>query len=128
MGGRAAVTPNPSCQTLDVMSLFQRLWSRMLKRPSNPPDPLWMVEYLLNKSNDLGSRDDCAMDLHKFDLPEVEAALVTVASDALEDEMVVDSAGHSLWQIYKRQNRVVPAEVQSTLQPSAMKFFERLDV
>ncbi len=87
-----------------------------------------MLACLLDKSSDLGSRDDCAMDLYEFDLPEVELALVTVASDASEEEMVVDSAGHSLWQIYQRQGRVVPKEVISALQPSAKKFFERPDV
>jgi hypothetical protein len=87
-----------------------------------------MVQYLLNKSNDLGGRDDCAMDLYVSDLPEVEAALVTVASDPSEEEIVVDSAGESLAQIYKRQNRAVPGEVLSALQPSAKKFFERPDV
>ena len=87
-----------------------------------------MVGYLLDKSNDLGGRDDCAMDLYEYDLPEVEAALVKVASDPAEDEIVVDSAGESLAQIYRRQNRAVSAEVLSTLQPSAKKFFERPDV
>ena len=109
------------------MTLFQRLWSRMLNRPSSSQDPFAMVQYLLNGSNDLGSRDDCAMDLYKFDLPEVEAALVTVASDPSEEEIVVDSAGESLSQIYKRQNRAVPGEVLSALQPSAKKFFDRPD-
>jgi hypothetical protein len=110
------------------MRLFQSLWSTVFKRPQGPPDPLRMVACLLNKSNDLGTRDDCAMDLHEFDLPEAESALVTVASDASEEEMIIDSAGHSLWQLYKRHNRSVPPDVLRALQPSAKKFFERHDV
>ena len=117
----------PSAQPLDVMTLFRRLWSRMLNRPATSPNPMEMVQYLLDKSNELGGRDDCAMDLCEFDHPEVEAALVTVASDAAEEEIVVDSAGESLAQIFKRQNRVVPAEILRILQPSAKKFFERPD-
>jgi hypothetical protein len=87
-----------------------------------------MVAVLLDRSQDLASRDDIAMDLREFDLPEVEAALVRVASDPAEDEMIVDSAGDSLLQIYLRQNRVVAPDVLSKLQPSAKKFFERHDV
>ena len=50
-----------------------------------PRDPLKMIAVLLDQSSDLGSRDDIAMDLGAFDLPEVEAALVTVASNAAEE-------------------------------------------
>ena len=82
-----------------------------------------MIAELLDRSNDLGSRDDIAMGLAEFDWPEVESALIAVASDATEEEIVVDSAGESLWQIYKRQNRNVPPNVLENLQPSAKKFF-----
>ncbi len=82
-----------------------------------------MVACLLDKSGDLGSRDDAAMDLFQFDLPEVEAALIEVAIDQSEEEMVIDSAGESLWQIWQRQGRTPPPEVLAKMHPSARKFF-----
>ncbi len=82
-----------------------------------------MVAYLLDKSGDLGGRDDVAMDLSQFDLPEVEAALIEIATDQSEEEMVIDSAGESLWEIWQRQGRTPPPEVLAKMHPSARKFF-----
>jgi len=103
------------------MSLFDRLWSAFFKRLASPAE---MIGCLLDKSQDLGSRDDIAMDLYASDLPEAEAALLAVASDPAEEEMIIDSAGESLAQIYKRQNRELSAEALARLQPSARKFFQ----
>lgn len=106
------------------MALIERLRSLFRKRAASPAE---MISALLDKSQDLGSRDDIAMDLGAFDLPEVEAALLKVASDPAEEEMIVDSAGESLAQICKRQNRTLPAEVLDRLQPPAKKFFQPPD-
>lgn len=82
-----------------------------------------LIDYALNKAEDLGSRDDVVMDLSDSDLPEVETALIQLACDHSEEEMLIDEAGHSLWQIWKRQGRSPPAELVDRMHPSAKKFF-----
>ncbi len=86
-----------------------------------------MVIYLLDKSGDLGSRDDVAMDLGKYDLEEVEDALIQVAQDHSEEEMIIDSAGESLWEIWKRKNKF-NSEIVAKMHPSAQKFFITYEV
>jgi hypothetical protein len=84
-----------------------------------------MVAFMLDKSKDLSERDDIAGDLYSSDLPEVEAALLTIASDNTDDELIVDSAGHSLWIICDRQKRKLSDVVIGALHPEARKFFVR---
>ncbi|HTU68363.1 MAG TPA: hypothetical protein VMF52_20640 [Steroidobacteraceae bacterium] len=78
---------------------------------------------MLDKSQNLSERDDFAGDLCDSDLPEVEAALVAIASDRSEDELILDTAGHSLWIICDRQKRKLPDALVAGLQPEAQKFF-----
>ena len=86
-------------------------WLKRIFTKHDAPTPEAMINFMLNKSEDLGGRDDCAMDLSQFDLPEVEKALIKVATDHSEDEMIIDSAGESLQEIWNRQKRVPPKEV-----------------
>jgi hypothetical protein len=98
-------------------------WLRQMFQKPLPPTPQQMVAYLLDKSGDLGSRDDVAKDPYRFDLPEVEAALIEVATDRSEEEMIIDTAGESLWQIWQRQGKTPPPDVLARMHPSARKFF-----
>ena len=82
------------------------------------------MAFMLDKSRDLADREDIAGDLYDSDLPEVEAALITIASDGSDDEDIVDTAGHSLWIICDRQKRKLPDAVIAALQPAARKFFD----
>lgn len=64
-----------------------------------------LVEVLLNKSEEIGDRDDVAMDLSKYDDDVAEQALITITCDHTDEEIVIDSAGESLSQIWKRKNK-----------------------
>jgi len=83
------------------------------------------VAYARDRSADLGSRDDAVLALSDFDLPEVEAALVQMAGDSSEEEMLVDQAGHALWIIWDRQKKIPNQEVIAKMHPSARKFFSQ---
>lgn len=98
------------------MSILSRLF-----RTKTPPSVSELVSYLENRANDLGSRDDVAMDLRQFDEPEVEAALLKIALNQSEEEMIIDSAGDSLREIWARKG-VEPYDVE-LMHPSAQKFF-----
>jgi hypothetical protein len=100
---------------------------RRIFRKPEPFTPHEMVAYLLDKSGDLGSRDDVAMDLGKFDLEEVENALIQVTLDHTEEEMIIDSAGESLWEVWTRRNKF-NSELVEKMHPSAQKFFRKNDV
>jgi hypothetical protein len=77
---------------------------------------------LLDRAAPIGDRDDAAMDLHAYDEPEAEEALLRVVLDHVEDEMVIDSAGESLSTIWQRKGKHDAALVAS-MHPSARKFF-----
>lgn len=87
-----------------------------------------ITKYLLDKTADLASRDDCALDLGAVDDPVAEKALIQVATDFTEDEDLIDSAGESLWEIWRRMGKEPPEDVISKMHPSARKFFRRDDV
>ena len=90
-------------------------------RKKVPPTVSELLSYLQNRANDLGSRDDVAMDLGRFDEPEVEDALLKITLDQSEEEMIIDSAGDSLREIWERKG-VEPRDVE-LMHPSAQKFF-----
>jgi hypothetical protein len=71
-------------------------------------DSSWekLVELLLDTSAEFGDRDDAAMDLRRFNGPEVEAALASVASSSSSDADLVDRCGESLADIWCRNGRV----------------------
>ncbi len=92
------------------MKILKRIFSWYIKR--GQADPQLMIKHMLDKSSDdLGGRDDCAMDLGAYDLPEVEKALTQVVTNHMEDEMIVDTAIESLIEIWNRQGRTAPKEL-----------------
>jgi hypothetical protein len=67
--------------------------------------PKGLIDVLLDQSAPLGDRDDAAMDLHVYDEPEVEEALLSVVLNHTEEEMLADSAGESLGEIWRRKGK-----------------------
>lgn len=69
--------------------------------------PLHSIDYLIrvlqDKSIDLGVRDDAAMDLGEYDEMRVLEALLQVAVDLEENEMILDSCGESIKAIWLRK-------------------------
>lgn len=88
------------------------------------PAPEDLLACLLDKSVEFGDRDDAAMELGRFDLPWVEEGLMCVVTDHDEDEMIVDSAAESLFEIYLRQERQVDAATVARMHPAARPFFD----
>ncbi|MDX8430638.1 MAG: hypothetical protein SNF33_02360 [Candidatus Algichlamydia australiensis] len=63
-----------------------------------------MIKILLDADNDISFRDDIAMDLSKYDDPETLKAFRKVASKHDEAEMVSESCGESIGEIWARQS------------------------
>ncbi len=102
------------------MKWLTKLFSKQVK--SLPSDT--MIKLLLDKSGDLGTRDDMAMDLSAFDLQRVEDALIKIVNDYSEEEMLIDSAGESLFVIWTRNKKKPTKESLNKMHPSARKYFE----
>ena len=85
--------------------------------------PQGLIELLLDKNAEFGDRDDAAMDLYKYDEPEAEQALIRVVQDMNEDADILDSAGESLAEIWKRKARW-DASVVARMHPIAGQFFK----
>ncbi len=98
-------------------------WIQKISSRQTEPTPEEMVKYLLDKTVEYGDRDDIAMYLAQYDLPEVEAALIQVATGHAEDKGIIDSVGESLWEIWQRQSKDSHADVVEKRHPSAKKFF-----
>ena len=93
---------------------------RALGTPTNQPRGLLAV--LADSSGKFGDRHDAAMDLGAFDEPEVEAALLAVASEQTQDPDIADAARESLRQIWLRQGKAWP-KIVASMHPEAKKFF-----
>ena len=79
-------------------------WFR-LRFGKSPQQPAGLIGVLLDTNAPEGDRDDAAMDLGKYDDPAAEAALRQVGSDARTPEVIADSCGDSLGEIWARQGR-----------------------
>lgn len=83
----------------------------------------YLIQVLQDKSIDLGVRDDAAMDLGAYDEPRVLDALVQVAVDKDEDELILWSCGESIKDIWLRRGdysrKVINAELLNKLTPAA---------
>lgn len=88
---------------IEAVSSFVR---SILRTRRAEPTVGQLVAFLLDRQADLGGRDDCAMELSRFDDSEAEAALLEVGSDATEDEGLLDSCGESLGEIWARKGRI----------------------
>jgi hypothetical protein len=84
-----------------------------------------LIAFLGDRNSDLGSRDDVAMDLGRSDEPAAEEALLRIVLDHTEDEMIIDSAGDSLREIWERQGKQAP-DLVAQMHPAAQKFFPPL--
>ena len=65
-------------------------------------DKEYLIKFLLDKTIDLGARDDCAMDLADYDGEDSLGALYKCASDPTEDNIIQSSCGESLAEIMVR--------------------------
>jgi hypothetical protein len=86
--------------------------------PQSPKMLKELTKFLLDNDADLGGRDDCALELAKYDNPEAESALFQIASDAKQFEMLIETCGESLATIWRR-NRRMPIDVLERLAPPA---------
>ena len=65
-----------------------------------------LSKILLDTNEVLDLRDDAAMDLAEFDSKIAYDSLVTIATNDLEDEVLQNSAGESLGEIWVRQKKM----------------------
>jgi hypothetical protein len=86
--------------------------------------PAGLLGVLADRTAEFGDRHDAAMDLGAFDEPEVEVALLAVASDLSEDPDIADAVGESLHEVWHRKGKSEPRLV-ATMHPQARKFFEQ---
>lgn len=70
------------------------------------PDVAALVAILLDRTSRIDERDDAAAYLGRSDEAAACSALLHVASDPAEDELVVASCGESLAQIFVRTGRL----------------------
>lgn len=75
----------------------------------NAPTIEDLIRVLQDKSIDLGVRDDAAMDLGAYDEPRVIEALIQTAADLEENDMILDSCGTSIMEIWARKGGYNPA-------------------
>ncbi|MCH9611267.1 MAG: hypothetical protein S4CHLAM81_12050 [Chlamydiales bacterium] len=61
-----------------------------------------LIELLLDTTTSIAERDDAAIDLSDYSTPKVVEALLKVAQDPNEDDLVASSAGESLGQIWSQ--------------------------
>lgn len=64
-----------------------------------------LVEILLDKKEEIGARDDAAMYLGKFDDESAMNALIQIAKDNHEQEILLWSSGESLGYIWVRKKK-----------------------
>mgnify|MGYP001773457614 CR=1 FL=1 len=65
--------------------------------------PQGLISVLLDTNAEFGDQDGAAMELGGFDEPEVEQALVEVASDPTTDPLLADRCGEALGEIWCRK-------------------------
>ena len=63
-----------------------------------------LIKVLLDRSASIADRDDAAMDLGDYDDPEVLDALIAIAVNANDEELVLASCGQSIAEIWIRKN------------------------
>lgn len=77
-----------------------------------------LISLLLDHTALIDDRDDAAMDLGKFDSDIAYNALLRIASDATEPEVILWSCGGSIAQIWRRRGNFNLADLKS-LTPAA---------
>jgi hypothetical protein len=89
---------------LDTLS-----WCSIEGPGAGEPDVTALVAILLDRTARIDERDDAAMYLRRGNDDAALTALLNVASDPGEDELVLASSGESLAQIFVRSGRLDPA-------------------
>jgi hypothetical protein len=82
-----------------------------------------LISVLLDTTAQFADRDDAAMDLGSFDEPEVENALLKIILNHNEDEVLVDSAGESLKEIWQRKGQI-KEDLVKKMHPAARSYFD----
>jgi hypothetical protein len=80
--------------------------------------PEGLISVLLDRTAPVGDRHDAAMDLGTFDEAAVLVALIEVASDAQEDELILDGCGESIAEIWARQRMFDSPTVAGLTEPA----------
>ena len=82
--------------------------------------PAGLISVLRDRTARLDERDDAALDLAQYDEPEALHALIRVASDQSDDELLLDSCGQSIAEIWARLG-IVENAVLLALTPTARR-------
>ena len=117
-------SPRSVRKTSNVTKLLRFSEGRSRCRNIATAQPGGLIAVLLDTSAEFGDRSDAAMDLSSFDEPAVEEALLTIVQRETEDEGIADSAGESLWEVWRRKGKY-DAEMVARMHPAARKFFQR---
>lgn len=99
------------------MSL-RNLKDKFLRKVYDQPQSL--IAVLLDRSVDWAERDDAAAYLIPYDEPEVEEALLSVASSFSEDDDIAESCGECVAEIWCRKGRLSLDKLRK-LKPPALK-------
>lgn len=78
-----------------------------------------LIELLLDEKIDDATRDDCAMNLSKYTDDVVVSALIKVANNLNDEEMIRASCGESLAEIWILKNHI-NYEILNSLQEPAL--------
>jgi hypothetical protein len=92
---------------------------------SKQTQPQGLIEVLLDANGEYGDRIDAASVLAAYDEPEAEDARSRVATDATEDENLLDHCGESLAEIWSRKG-TINAEVLAKMAAPARKIAESI--
>jgi hypothetical protein len=77
-----------------------------------------LIEYLLDKNIDDATRDDCAIDLSNFPEEDVIAALIKVANNVSDEEMIRASCGESIASIWIKIDNIDFEALNSLEEPA----------
>jgi hypothetical protein len=77
-----------------------------------------LIEYLLDENIDDATRDDCAIDLSNFPEVDVIAALIKVANNLNDVEMIRASCGESLASIWLKNDKIDFEALKSLEEPA----------
>lgn len=72
--------------------------------------PEGLISLLLDRKAELADRDDAAIDLTRFDEPEVLSALLTVIADEADDPDLRDTCQDSVYEIEARAGNANPTK------------------
>lgn len=89
--------------------------------------PAGLIEVLTDGLADVADRDDAAMDLQRYDEPEVLAALLRVGSNEQDSEIVLSSVVESIAEILLRNGRTWCLGVDELASAARLEFEARME-